>query len=272
MTDSPSAFRDFEHRGWEQAATGYQRFFEPLTRQSIAPLLEAAGAVAGVRLLDVACGPGLVAAAAVHRGSKAVGIDFSAEMIRIASRRNPQVAFQEGDAESLPVPDASFDAVVMNYGMLHLGRPERAIAEAFRVLVSGRRYAFTVWDIPERAVGLGIVLDAVHSLGDMNVPLPEGPPFFQFANPEKSESALQAAGFEEVKVQIVNQVWRLDAAGDLFTAFETAAVRTAALLHGQTAAALEQIRTRIAERAEAYREGDGIYLPMPAVLTSAVKP
>src|SRR5215467_12587672 len=150
-------FRDFEHRGWERAAAHYGKGFGELTQQSVEPLLDAVQADRGARLLDVACGPGYVAAAAAARGSSVLGIDFSAEMVAIASSQNPALEFQEGDAENLKLADSTFDIVVMNYGMLHLSQPDRAISEAFRVLRPGGRYAFTVWDLPERAVGFQIV-------------------------------------------------------------------------------------------------------------------
>jgi len=75
------AFHEFERAGWENVAAEYDRRFGELTSQSIPPLLDAVGAAPGVRLLDVACGPGYVAAAAQARGARAVGIDFSAVMV-----------------------------------------------------------------------------------------------------------------------------------------------------------------------------------------------
>src|SRR6516162_6555136 len=100
-------------------------------------------------------------------------------------RRNPSLTFEDGDAERLPFGDGTFDAVVMNFGMLHLARPERAIAEAHRVLVPGGRYAFTVWAGPDQAVGFGMVLRAIEGHGRTDIRLPEGPPFFQFSNPDE---------------------------------------------------------------------------------------
>src|SRR5207247_2111000 len=77
---------------------------------------------AGVRLLDVACGPGFITAAAAARGADPIGLDFSPAMIALARRLHPSIAFRDGDAEALPFDDRSFDAVVMNFGLLHLAR------------------------------------------------------------------------------------------------------------------------------------------------------
>ena len=93
----PDAFRDFEHAGWEINVSEYEEAFARLTRQAISPLLDASGLRHGVRLLDVATGPGFVAAAAAERGARVVGIDFSASMIARARERNPTVEFHEGD-------------------------------------------------------------------------------------------------------------------------------------------------------------------------------
>src|SRR5205809_5749972 len=96
MTEDKSAFHNFEHQGWQKAAARYGPGFGDVTIQAIGPLLDAAGAGPGVRLLDVACGPGYAAAAAVERGSSVIGIDFSSEMVAIARRRSPRIEFREG--------------------------------------------------------------------------------------------------------------------------------------------------------------------------------
>ncbi len=268
----PGAFRAFEHAGWEDVAIPYHEAFGSLTSQSIGPLLDAVGAGSGVRLLDVASGPGYLAAAAAERGARVIGVDFSAAMVAQASRQYPTVEFREGDAEALPFPDESFDAVVMNFGLLHLGRPEQALLEAHRVLGSGGRIGFTVWAKPEEAVGFGIVLRAIENYGNLNVPIPPGPPFFRFSDPQECHRALLQAGFVTPNVASVPQLWRLRSPGALFEIMQEATVRTAGLLRAQSGEALKAIRAAIREAVMAYQKSGMIELPMPAVLASAVKP
>jgi SAM-dependent methyltransferase len=160
----------------------------------------------------------------------------------------------------------------MNFGMLHLERPESAIAEAFRVLSPGGRYAFTVWDLPERAVAFGIILESIQAHGNMDVPLPAGPPFFRFSDPEESKKTLAAAGFVNAQTIQVPQSWKVESGEALLTIFQTAAVRTAALLNAQTAGALKKIESEITARVEPFKSDDSIILPMPAILTSALRP
>ena len=92
----PSAFRVFEHAGWQSVVAAYRDAWGDLTSQAIEPLLDAVGAGPGVRILDVATGPGYVAGAAARRKADVVGIDFSVPMLAEARRREPAVDFREG--------------------------------------------------------------------------------------------------------------------------------------------------------------------------------
>jgi len=258
-------FREFEHDGWEKLPKRYHDAFASLTTQAIEPLLDSVLARKGTRLLDVATGPGYVAAAAAARGADTVGLDFAAAMVAEARRNYSKITFKEGDAEDLPFPDSSFDAVTMNFGLLHLGRPERALAEACRVLRSGGRFAFTVWAKPEEARGFGIVLGAIRKHGNVNAPIPAGPPFFRFSDPEESRRALLQAGFEQPQVKAVPQTWRLKSPDELWGFMLGSTVRTGALLRAQTPAALEAIRAEVTGLSRSD-------LPMPAVLAAATKP
>ena len=265
------AFEHFEHEGWESVARPYREAFSPLTAQSIEPLLDAVGAGRGVRLLDVACGPGDGAAAAERRGASATGLDFAAAMVAQAARLHPDLEFRTGDAEDLPFGDAGFDAVVINFGVLHFARPERAIAEAHRVLRPGGRFAFTVWASAEKCEGMGIVLKAVESCGRLDVPLPEGPPFFRFGDHHECRRTLSALGFAVAEVRELPMRWRLPSPEALLDAFLEGGVRTRGLLRAQSPEALAAIREAIRAGAAPYGRDGGLELAMPAVMAVGVK-
>ena len=269
MSGASGGFREFEHAGWEGAAAAYAAHWGALTRQAVEPLLDAVGAGPGVRLLDVASGPGYVAAAAAARGGEATGVDFSAVMVADARRQYPNVAFREGDAEALPFPAASFDAVTIAFGVLHFERPERALAEAHRVLRPGGRLAFTVWATPEQAVGFEIVLRAVQAHGNPHVPLPPASPFFRFSDADECCRTLTELGFRDPCVIEVPQLWRLASPAQFFEAMQHGTVRTQGLLRAQTPAALAAIGAAVCEAATAYQRGATLELPMPAVLARA---
>lgn len=273
MPGSANAFGAFEHNGWQKVGAEYDALFGGLTPQCIAPMLDGVGARPGTSLLDVATGPGYLAAGAAARGAAVTGIDFSSTMVAQARARHPALRFIEGDAESLPFADESFDAVTIAFGLLHFPDPDKALAEAYRVLRPRGRIAFTVWAAADKAVGLGLVAKAVQAHGQLDVGLPEGPPFFRFSAPEECRRTLTALGFAGVKSTEVAQAWRFASAEAWIEGVARSTVRTAALLRAQTGEALARIRAALVEAAEPYRSKDGgIVLPMPAVLTSARKP
>lgn len=268
----PHSFREFEHSGWQSIPQQYHQAFGELTTQSIESLLDATGVQHGTKVIDIATGPGYVAAAAARRGASVIGVDFSATMIAEAQRRNPDVEFREGDAEQLPLDNDLFEAAVVNFGILHLGRPDQALVEACRVLRPGGRFGFTVWAKPEEAVGFRIVLGTIAKHGNLNVPLPEGPPFFRFSEPDECIRSLLAAGFQSPEVVKVPQAWRLPSIDGLFEFMKDSTVRTAGLLQAQKPDALEKIRDAMRDELTQYQKGSVVELPMPAVLASGMKP
>ena len=271
MILDPEKFRNFEHAGWQEISDDYHDAFGPLTSQCIEPLMDVVRLKKGMSFLDIASGPGYVAAAAAKRGATVLGVDFSAAMVAHARHLQPGVEFREGDAEALPCGNGLFDAAAMNFAILHLGQPEKALYEAHRVLRKGGRFAFSVWAKPEETIGFGIVLRAVELHGEPRVELPEGPPFFRYSDPEECQRGLIVAGFESPSVTKVHQVWRLVAGDGLFNAMKDSTVRTAGLLRAQKPTVLEKIRDAMRDELGAYTKGEVVELPMPAWVASGVK-
>jgi SAM-dependent methyltransferase len=271
MILEPEKFRSFEHVGWESIPGGYHEAFGSLTTQAIPALLDAARVKGRVSFLDIATGPGYVAAAAARRGATVLGVDFSAAMVAQAQTLHPGIEFREGDAEQLPLGNGLFDAAAMNFGILHLGRPEKALLEAYRVLRAGGRFAFSVWAPPEETIGFGIVLRAVEKHGEPRVELPEGPPFFRYSDAEECKRGLIVAGFESPTVLKVSQTWRLTAGDGLFHAMIHSTVRTAGLLRAQKPTVLDKIRDALRAELEKYTKKEIVELPMPALVASGVK-
>ena len=271
MIRDPEKFRSFELAGWQEIPTGYHDSFGPLTTQAIDSLLDAVRLKKGMNFLDIASGPGYVAGAAAKRGATVLGIDFSAAMVAHARRLHSGVEFREGDAEALPCANGLFDAAAMNFGILHLGQPEKALLEARRILRAGGRFAFSVWAKPEETLGFGIVLRAVELHGEPRVELPEGPPFFRYSDPDECTQGLIVAGFESPAVKKIKQFWRLPAGDGLFNAMKDSTVRTAGLLRAQKPAVLEKIRAELRGALAKYTKGEVVELPMPAWVASGTK-
>ena len=274
MAQSTQSFGEFELAAWEDAtlADKYHEHLSALTKQSIGALLDAAHVGAGRRVLDVASGAGYVADEARQRGADAIGIDFSAAQVRMARAIYPQGRFEQGDAQALPFAAASFDAVVIAFGMCHLPEPDVALLEAFRVLCGGGHVAFTVWDVPERAVGFGAVSAAIRTHGSLDVGLPAGPNFFLFSEAEYSMNALLRAGFVSPSFRQVQQTWRMSHPDQLFDMVSQGTARAAATLRAQTPEARQAIRAALRETVATYERDGGYDVPMPAVMAVAVKP
>ncbi len=259
--------------GWDAKAPAYDDFLGQITGRLAEPLLDAVAVRRGVRLLDVATGPGYAAARAAERGASVVGVDIAEEMVAIASRLHPTLEFRIANAEALPFPDDSFDVVVGNFAMLHFARPELAAGEFFRVLVPGGRLALTVWDTPERARLFGIFLDAVAEAGaDPPEEIPVGPPFFRFSDEQEFARLLGDQRFERIEIETITFSHRVSSSDELWSGLLAGTVRTSALFQRQPDELQEQIRAAFERVVQPHRVGERLDVPVAVKLASATKP
>lgn len=269
----PEAFNRFEHAAWEKIGDPYHRFWGPITGRVIDPLLDDARVARGLRLLDVATGPGYAAARGAVRGASVVGVDVAHGMVALARSLHPDLEFRHGDAERLPFPDNAFDAIVGNFVILHLGRPERAVAECARVLKPGGRLALSVWDAPEHARILGVFVDAVQQAGAIPPKsLPPGPPFFRFSADREFSALLRSAGLAEVGVRRLAFAHRLPGADEWWNGALGGAVRTTALIRNQTPEMQQRIRAAFDRLAREYLAEGGLDIPVSVKVASGRKP
>ena len=269
----PDAFNAFEAAGWEERAEGYDRFFGAITSQMVEPLLDATSIGAGTRVLDVATGPGYVAAQASERGAFVIGVDVAEAMVALARRSHPGIDFRTADVHALPFEDASFDAVVGNFVILHLGLPERAVSEFVRVLAPGGRLGLTAWDLPDRARVIGVFLDAVAE-AEAKPPedIPVGPDFFRFSVDEEFDGLLREQGLENRLVRTISFTHRVSSPDALWEDLLAGTVRTSALILRQPQDLRRRIREAFDRRVEEYQRPDGLELPVSVKLAAGQKP
>jgi SAM-dependent methyltransferase len=150
-------------------ALAYERIFVPaLFRQWAPRVAEAAGVGAGQRVLDVACGTGVLAREAVTRvgaTGRVFGLDLSPGMLAVARSVAPEVELHAGSADALPWPDGSFDAVVSQFGLMFFPDRERALREMVRVLVPGGRLAVAVWGALADSPAFATEVEVIERLG-----------------------------------------------------------------------------------------------------------
>jgi SAM-dependent methyltransferase len=136
------------------AANAYESLFvRALFEEWTAKVADAARIRPGQRVLDVACGTGVLTREVALRtgpSGSVAALDPGAGMLALAEMLAPAVEWRQGVAESLPFPDGSFDAVVSQFGLMFFSDRRRALGEALRVLTPEGRLAVAVWDALER--------------------------------------------------------------------------------------------------------------------------
>ncbi|QKG23566.1 methyltransferase type 11 [Actinomadura verrucosospora] len=192
----------YERELWAGRAPAYERGFARMTRYMVGPLLDAASVAAGTRVLEVGTGPGFVAAEAVRRGAEVSALDADPDMAETARRNVPGLDVRVAVLPEVPFPDGTFDAVVGNFVINHVGAPDAALAELRRVLRPEGRLALSCWVMP--GVGaLAVVRDALDAAG---VPWPDDippSPFLEYGEAMAFRRLVAEAGFADVAVEEV---------------------------------------------------------------------
>jgi len=145
--------RRIQRYGWDLAAVDYESLWQAQLAEAQDALFALASPAVGERVLDIACGTGLVsfdAARAVGPNGHVLGIDLSDRMINAAGRRARDLKisnciFSRMDAETLALPDASIDVALCALGLMYMPDPEQALREMYRVLRPGGRVSLAVW-------------------------------------------------------------------------------------------------------------------------------
>lgn len=158
--------------GWQlvgSAAESYEQYFVPILFEPWADrLIEWADLHEGDRVLDVACGTGIVARrAAQHVGEEGdvVGVDINTAMLAVAEETaadiRPAIEWREADAADLPFPDTSFDVVFCQQALQYFAEQSAALAEMRRVLAPGGRLVLSVWRPLDYQPGYIVLADAL---------------------------------------------------------------------------------------------------------------
>ena len=199
-----SAAAEIQRRHWGTDPEAWAELSEPHNRPLFEAVLDAAGVGEGTRLLDIGCGTAMLLRLAVERGAVPSGIDVTPELLGIARERLPAADLREGDMESLPWDDASFDAVTGVNAFQFAGDPGRALAEAARVLRPGGRLVASLFAAPERSEGT-VVHEAMASLSPPAKEAEHAP--YSLSEPGRLERELEAHGLPVVAGGEVVCVW-----------------------------------------------------------------
>lgn len=269
---SDQSFAAHERQGWNRNASVYDEIDLPATGQAFGPLLDSLGDVKGANLLEIASGTGQLARQAVARGARVTGVDIAANMVAVARENCPTATFLEGDAESLPFEDRTFDAVLCSFGLLHMERPEKVVREVARVLLPKGRFSYTVWLGPEAGSAFfEAITGAYQRHGRLDVGLPPAPPMFALADPGVFEPMLHTAGFAHVAACNIPIEWPLRGRETIIEFIVKGAVRSRMLHERQRPDARQAIRDALLESTDAFVKAGKSGIPSPALLVGATK-
>jgi ubiquinone/menaquinone biosynthesis C-methylase UbiE len=158
MTTETDRWKALDAASYDDVAEGFDEFSHRLAYPVAAHLVELAAVGPGEHVLDVGTGTGMVALDVVRRAPASctvVGVDISTGMIETARRRaaeqglaESRLSFRQMDAESLALGAGEFDVVTSAFALGHIPRPDRAVAEMYRVLRPGGRVLVTVGSRP----------------------------------------------------------------------------------------------------------------------------
>jgi ubiquinone/menaquinone biosynthesis C-methylase UbiE len=250
----------------------YEEFFVPALFQQWGRIIaDMAGVAPGQRVLDVACGTGVLACAAAERvgpGGAVTGLDLNDEMLAIARGKSARIEWKNGRAESLPFADASFDRVASQFGLMFFEDRAAGLGEMMRVLRPGGRMAVAVCDALDHSPGYAVLAELLQRLFGATV----GDAFrAPFALGERKHLLLlcESAGIRDAQVARANGTVRFKSTEQL-VATERACVWTLGGLLDNLQ--FDQLLEEAEESLQPFVTADGtVAFEMPTLVITAYK-
>ena len=278
-------FREQLHHEWtsEETIAAWQKWHTHLadfTRPVTAALLQSAQLRPGMNVLDLASGvgdPALSEAAAVAPNGNVTATDLNPAMLDFirdqARERNiANMNFQKASAESLPFPDAAFDAVTCRFAIMFFPDLNKSLRGCLRVLKPKSRATFIAWGRREQpffACTGGILMKHI----ELPKPDPDAPNVAMFGEPDRMRSALESAGFANAKEEFrtVDGRWQ-GSVDEYWQQFSEIAAPFRAILHQLDpqfqALAINEIKAALTK----YQQGPEVILPLEIVIGTAARP
>jgi SAM-dependent methyltransferase len=238
---------------WGARAEDWAAYVEQVCLPLHAAVLDAARVTRGTRLLDAGCGAGLLALLASLRGAQVSALDASPGLLAIARKRLPSADVREGDLETLPFDDASFDAVAAVNSIFYAADMAQAMRELARVVRPGGRVVVTAWGPPDKCEFLSAVMPGLAPLMPPPPPSAAPPHPGALSEPGALAATLKQAGLHVIEEGEVACPFVFASAEASWRGNASAGVNQAAIAHSGEAA----VRAVYADADRAHTRPDG---------------
>jgi SAM-dependent methyltransferase len=242
---------------FSRGAGAYRTGIAAFTATTAERLADRAGIQRGDLVVDLGTGPGVVAAVAVARGARCVGLDNARGMLEEARKLVPEARWVLASGQHLPFAPASADVITAAYAFGCVAPGGKLSESLLGTLRSGGRLAFSNW-VPEASSNIQILRQALAEHGDPRAPEPPNYPEWLFPPLDFYRELVRSPGLLRGGAELVLHHWVLQSPYELFDSLLEINPR----LQGHSPPHLERIRAATASLAERHRRGSSIYLPM----------
>jgi ubiquinone/menaquinone biosynthesis C-methylase UbiE len=199
----PALQRRVQRYGWDKAASYYENTWQQQLKPAHDSLFNLADIQPGQKIIDIACGTGLVsfrASTATGSNGMVLGTDISDKMVEIAGHSANEnnltnIRFERMDAEELKINDEEYDVALCALGLMYAPNPQNALKEMYRVLKKGGHCVSAVWG-KRNNCGWADIFEIV----DKRVSSEVCPMFFNLGNDHVLEKNMELAGFTSIKI------------------------------------------------------------------------
>lgn len=282
QTFQAEQYRELSYRQWEQTAAGWHEWASTraqLQDKLVETVLDVAKITVGSRVLDVAAGDGDLSvriAQQVGEDGYVLTTDVAENMVAYAEHAAhqaglPNMDTRVMDGENLTVDSNSFDAVICSFGLMLFADPQQGLAEAYRVLKQGGRYAATVFTTPDRNPWLAIPAKVAFQHADRPMPPPDAPGLFALGRAGQLADLMQAAGFRQVESRTYSLPLKMESAEECATFVRETAGAVSAVLTDLDEQKRREAWQAVREALRQFEHQDGFVAPSEVLLVSGEK-
>jgi len=282
MAFDPVAYKTAITEEWDRAAHGWHRWIPAINswlNDATEAMLDEAGVIVGNRVIDIAAGDGGQSVSAAERvglTGEVLATDIAPEFVKlantVASRMGlKQLRAEVMDAENLPLPDNYFDAAISRLGLMYLPDLQKGLAEIKRVLSPGARVAAVVFTTAEKTPFFSIPVKIIRERRGLPLPEPGQPGPFSLGAPGQLTKRLNAAGFCDVREQVIELPLRFKSAEQCVRWRREASGTLQEMLIGLDEQAKQDVWRDIEEALRQYETPQGFESPCELLISSAAK-